>query len=203
VTPTIQPDAASRASRPAKVLTEVFSPYVIVLALPFPVAFHATSGVGAAVLWALVTGSCGSLIPMGFIFRAMKRGQVTDHHVGVREQRLVPLAVCILSVVAGIGVLIALGAPKPMVALSAAEFAGLAVTLPLTHWWKVSVHAMVAAGGAVILAVTFGPALLALAVVVAAICWSRVQLRDHTPPQVVVGAALGATIAGAVFALLR
>jgi hypothetical protein len=40
---------------------------------------------------------------------------------------------------------------------------GLAVSLLITLWWKVSIHAAVAAGAAVVLALVFGPALLALA----------------------------------------
>ena len=45
----------------------------------------------------------------------------------------------------------------------------------------------------------FGPVLLAGAALVALVGWSRVKLHDHTTPQVIVGAALGGTLAIAVF----
>jgi membrane-associated phospholipid phosphatase len=61
----------------------------------------------------------------------------------------------------------------------------------------------VAAASAVVLVLVFGPALLATALVVAAVGWSRVRLRDHTVAQVLAGAAIGAVIAGVVFGLLR
>ncbi|MEK8142367.1 hypothetical protein NKH18_07295 [Streptomyces sp. M10(2022)] len=56
---------------------------------------------------------------------------------------------------------------------------------------------------ATILTLTFGPALAALALVVAAIGWSRVQLRDHTVAQTIVGALLGGVAAAVTFGLLR
>jgi membrane-associated phospholipid phosphatase len=187
----------------ARLLTEVLAPWVIVLALPFPVAWHSTASAGSAVLWAVVGGVCGSLVPMAFILRAVRSGTVTDHHVGIREQRFGPLLVCAGSVVAGIGVLVVAGAPGEVVALSVAEFAGLAVTIPITFWWKVSVHSMVAAGAAAILVILGGPVLAVMALPVAAVAWSRVRLGDHTPGQVVVGALLGAAVAGPVFLLAR
>ena len=64
-------------------------------------------------------------------------------------------------------------------------------------------HASVAAGTMVVLVLAFGPVLLATAVLVAAVGWSRVRLRDHTPSQVVAGTVIGALVTGLVFGLLR
>jgi membrane-associated phospholipid phosphatase len=195
-------EAPPRSARVARFFTEVLAPWVIVLTLPFPVAWYSTTSVASAVLWALVGGVCGSLVPMAFILRAVRKGNLTDHHVGVREQRFGPLVVCIGSVVAGIGLLAVTGAPDEVVALSVAEFAGLAATLPITFWWKVSVHSMVAAGAAAILTVIFGPLLLVMAVPVAAVGWSRVRLGDHTGAQVIAGSLIGVAVAGPVFMLM-
>ena len=51
---------------------------------------------------------------------------------------------------------------------------------PPTLWWKISVHAAIAAGAATVLLLVFGPALLAVWPLVAVIAWSRVQVGDHT-----------------------
>ena len=75
----------------------------------------------------------------------------------------------------------------------------LALTLAVTHFWKVSFHAAVAAGTATILVLLFGAAWSLAWLVVAAIAWSRVYLRSHTPAQVVVGITLGALAAGPVY----
>jgi membrane-associated phospholipid phosphatase len=73
----------------------------------------------------------------------------------------------------------------------------------ITLWWKISVHAAIAAGAATVLLLVFGPALLVVWPLVALIAWSRVQVGDHTPAQTLAGAALGGLIATTVFILLR
>jgi membrane-associated phospholipid phosphatase len=106
-------------------------------------------------------------------------------------------------VLAGITLLVVAGAPGELVALVVAVFAGGVVSTAVNHFWKMSVHAGVAAGSMLVLALAFGPLLLLTAVLVAAVGWSRVRLRDHTAAQVVVGSIIGGGIAGLVFGLLR
>lgn len=48
----------------------------------------------------------------------------------------------------------------------------------------------------------FGPALLAGAIIVALIGWSRVALGDHTASQVLVGTVVGTTFSAITFGLL-
>src|SRR2546425_10878099 len=49
-----------------------------------------------------------------------------------------------------------------------------------------------------LLVLVFGPAPLVLAPVLAVLAWTRVELRDHTPADVVTGLVAGATVAAAV-----
>jgi membrane-associated phospholipid phosphatase len=77
------------------------------------------------------------------------------------------------------------------------------VATVINHFWKLSVHASVAAGSTVVLVLAFGPLLLATAVLAAAVGWSRVRLRDHTTWQVVAGTVIGAVVTSLVFAFLK
>jgi membrane-associated phospholipid phosphatase len=122
--------------------------------------------------------------------------------VPIREQRRTPLIVGISSVFVGLVLVSSLGAPKPLVALVASMLAGLVVSLAVTIFWKVSIHTAVVAGAVVILAFTFGPILLVTAPAIALIAWSRVELGDHTPAQVIVGATLGAVVAFTTYPLV-
>ena len=76
--------------------------------------------------------------------------------------------------------------------------AGVGVALVISSFWKISIHAACAAGTVAILVVVFGWIMLIWVPVVAAICWARVTLRDHTALQVVAGSAVGAIVATAV-----
>ena len=114
-----------------------------------------------------------------------------------------PLLVGIASVLIGLWLLTAWSAPRDLVALVGAMTVGLVVSLLVTLGWKISIHTAVAAGAAVILVLVFGPPLLALSPVVGLIGWSRVEIGDHTPAQVAMGAVLGAVVAAGAFSLLR
>jgi len=187
----------------ARVATEVFAPAVVVVAISFLVGLHAGDSLGAGLLWGLITALFAGVLPFGAILIGVRRGRLTDHHVGVREQRRVPLLIALGSVLVGLAVLALAGAPREMLALVASMFASLVVTMAITHWWKVSAHAAVASGAAIIATLTLGLAWLTSFVAVAIVCWSRVELRDHTVRQVLVGTVLGVVVGGSVFAALR
>lgn len=88
---------------------------------------------------------------------------------------------------------------RPYVLLPEAE--------PLLRW-DVSAsfpsgHAATSAAGAVILAYLLGRWAWGLAVLAAAVCYSRVYIGVHYPVDVLVGAAIGAAVALVAIVLLR
>ncbi|MEV4479993.1 phosphatase PAP2 family protein [Micromonospora coxensis] len=190
------------ATRLARLVTELTAPAVLVSVLTLVVGWQAARG-ARGLAWGLLATLFASGIPFAYILGGVRRGRLTDHHVGVREQRRVPLLFGLASAAAGLALLAALGAPRPVVALVAAGVVGLVVAVAVSHWWKMSIHTAVASGAVVVLALTFGPRLLAVAALPVLAGWSRVRLRAHTVPQVVVGGIVGAAVAGLVFAALR
>jgi membrane-associated phospholipid phosphatase len=190
--------------RAARLLTELFAPAVLAATLPVVIGVHAGRTAPAGLLWGLLASVFCALLPYGMILLGVRRGTLSDRHIGVRSQRTRPLTLGLLSVLAGLALLVWFGAPRELIALVVASFAGGAVGTAVNHFWKMSVHASVAAGSAVVLAMVFGPLLLPVCgLVVAAVGWSRVRLRDHTTAQVLAGTVVGAVIAGLVFGLLR
>jgi membrane-associated phospholipid phosphatase len=189
--------------RVARGLTEALAPAVLACVLPVVIGVQSGRTALTGLGWGLLAVLFSAVIPYGMILIAVRRGTLSDRHIGVREQRTGPLALGLVSVLAGLGLLVVLGAPRELVALIIASFLGGFVATVVNHFWKASVHASVAAGTMIVLVLTFGPYLLVTALLVAAVCWSRVRLGDHTPAQVIVGAALGTAIAGVVFGLLR
>jgi len=182
-------------------VTELLAPWIWVFGLPFVVAAQATHDLGGTVLWGAVVGVTGSLIPMAVVLRGVRQGKYDSHHVTIREHRLIPFLVTILSVGTGWLILGVGGAPPQMLALSVSLFVSLLVMLGITFGlcWKVSMHSGVAAGAMVVLAVTFGPWLALVGVLVALVAWSRVALGDHTIGQVIVGLLVGAGVGGLLF----
>ncbi|MEU6270295.1 hypothetical protein [Saccharopolyspora shandongensis] len=196
------PARPSGKDRAARVLTEVFAPWVIVVLLPLAVAWQATRALGPTLGWGLLVSATSSILPMGVIVWGAKTGRWDSHHVRDRAGRFVPFVALIVMSLIGLGLLVAFGAPWLLVALDIAMIGSLFVTGGMTVWWKVSMHSAVASGAVVILAVLYHPAYLVLMLAVAAVSWSRAQLGDHTPAQVTVGAVVGAAVGGGLFAAL-
>lgn len=189
-------------SRTARLITDTLAPANLVIAILLIIGWHSTSsvtGLGWGMLAALFCGG----IPFAVIMLGVKRGHWTDKHVRVREQRAVPLLATMASVLIGISLLVVLQAPREVYALVVAMLVGLITTMMVTVWWKVSVHTAVAGGVVVILLLAYGAGMAPLVLGIAAIGWSRVALRDHTPAQTVVGALLGGLAAAVVFSAMR
>ena len=190
--------------RLARVVTEVLSPAVIVVALPLAVAWQATGYDLVPTLgWGLLVAVFYSVIPMVIMVRGARRGRWDGHWVRERERRLVPFLLCLVSAVAGLAIMLVGAAPRAVIALSWSMIAILLVVLAITRWWKVSVHATVASGAVATIVLLYGPWYLLLVPGVALVCWSRVLVEDHTVAQVVAGALLGPVVGGVVFLALR
>ncbi|WP_406730667.1 hypothetical protein [Streptomyces sp. NBC_01794] len=152
--------------------------------------------------WALEAIVFAAAIPMAYIQFGMRRGMWADRHIGQRQRRMLLIPVIMASVATGIGLMVGLDAPKAMVALVVAMLVTLAVLLPVTAFWKISVHTAVAGGALAMLSLTWSPLVWIAYPIVAAIAWSRISLRDHTLAQTIAGAVAGTATAGLVFAAL-
>ncbi|MFF4650544.1 phosphatase PAP2 family protein [Streptomyces sp. NPDC001380] len=179
----------------------MLAPANLVIALLLVIGWHSTGGI-VGVGWGLLAALFCGVVPLGIILRGVRRGRLTDKHIRVRRQRLVPMGLSLLSVAAGIVLLYALHAPAEVSALVVAMLVGLVTSLAVTTGWQISIHNAVAGGTVMILLLAYGPAALPAALAAVGIGWSRLVLRAHTLPQVLAGTALGG-VSALVFALLR
>lgn len=187
----------------ARLVGELLSPPPILVAVALAVAWVSSPTRAMAVVWGTIAALFASVLPYALILRGVRRGRLSDRNISLRKQRIRFGGVAIASILFGLAVLAALDAPAEMVALLASIAVGVAGGWVVTLWWKISVHAAIAAGAATVLTLVFGPALLAVWPLVALIAWSRVQVGDHTPAQVLAGVALGIVVNATVFPLLR
>jgi membrane-associated phospholipid phosphatase len=189
--------------RVARLVGELLSPPPILVVLALVVALASSPTPAMALVWGTIAAVFASVLPYALILRGVRRGQLSDTNISLWEQRLRFGVVAITSILVGLAVLAALDAPAEMVALQASIAVGVACGWVVTLWWKISVHAAIAAGAATVLVLVFGPALLVVWPLVALIAWSRVQVGDHTPAQVLAGVALGIVVNATVFPLLQ
>lgn len=198
-----RPRLLSWQDRTARVITEVLSPSVLMVILFLAIGMALGGGFPTGLLWGLAGAFFASIGPTAIIVIGVQRGRWSDRHLTEREHRRVPLIAAFAFVVLGLALLVILRAPQDIIATEAAMLAGLVVSTPITHVWKISFHTGVAAAVGLILTIALGPILLLTFPVLAAIGWARVHLGDHTVAQVLAGAPIGALAAGLTFLLVR
>lgn len=142
-------------------------------------------------------------IPGVLLWVATRAGRVVDMDVSRVEQRPLVLTLTLVSLLAGVALLVLAGAPRPLLVLLAAMAAGVLVAAVVSRFWKASIHTACAAGTCTVL-VVFGPVWLGAVMtgVALAVGWARVRTGAHDVAQVVAGALIGVAIPGTVLALL-
>ncbi|MFF8696294.1 phosphatase PAP2 family protein [Streptomyces sp. NPDC015144] len=198
---TTAPAPARAETRAARLITDGMEPRNVIVAVSLGVGLAQDNPL-TGVLWALEAILFAAVLPMAFIKYGMRKGMWADRHIGQRQRRMILIPVIMTLVGLGIGGMLWFDAPTDMVALVVAMLATLAVLLPVTAFWKISVHTAVAGGALAMLALTWGPLVWLAYPLVAVIAWSRISLRDHTLAQTIAGAAAGTATAGLVFAAL-
>jgi membrane-associated phospholipid phosphatase len=113
------------------------------------------------------------------------------------------LLMALASILAGLLVLTAAGAPRSVVAMVLAVVAGVVVLAGISPFWKISGHAAAVSSAAVIGVLMLGPAWLPLLLLIPAVGWSRVVLRAHSAAQVIAGSLFGGVVMAGIWWALQ
>jgi hypothetical protein len=144
-----------RRLRVARLVGEVLSPPPILVVVALVVAWASSSTPAMAIVWGTIAAVFASVLPYALILRGVRRGRLSDKNISVRAQRIRFGVVAITSILLGLAVLAAFDAPAELVALLASIAVGVACGWIITLWWKISVHAAIAAGAATVLVFVF------------------------------------------------
>ncbi|MEW2577979.1 phosphatase PAP2 family protein [Streptomyces syringium] len=144
-------------------------------------------------LWGLCGSGSWALLCAALASAGVRLGWWPTAVPSRRGPRLTLLAASTVAAVAVWLVCGRLGAPAPLLAVGRTAPLLAALLLACTWAGNVSLHTSAAAAGVTLLALRLGPGWALLYLLVAAIGWSRLHLRVHTPAQVLMGAVLGAT----------
>ncbi|GAA3269388.1 hypothetical protein AAU01_23660 [Paenarthrobacter aurescens] len=186
----------------ARVLTEVFQPPVVVLVLLL-ISPATEPGFPGTIWFGMLAALFVCVLPLAYVLVMVKLGRITDHHVSDRRQRPALLLMTLGSVLVGLLVLHLLNGPAGVAVMIIALIGGIGVLAVVSAFWKMSGHASALSAAVVITILMFGPAWLPLLLLVPAVGWSRLVLRAHTLAQVIVGSLFGAVVIAGLWWLLR
>lgn len=175
----------------AKFISDIFSPPVVgtLILLSTPLRHPQVGWPTTLIATFFVT-----LIPWAALIWMRIRGLVTDIHVTRRHQRWPLLIIALISILAGISVLLALSAPTELLAEVLFLLAGLIIVGVVNLFWKLSVHAAVITFAALhCLLPLLGGAQLAV-ILIALVGWARIRIDHHSPTQVTAGTLVGVLV---------
>lgn len=179
----------------ARLVSDILSPPVVWAVLAFPIAFRDAPTEIQALTWATMYVVLVCVTPIVYIGMMVKRGHITDMHMKVRQQRIMPFVISIVcAFFAWLGLQLT-DAPFVMPLFAVFSLVQLIVMLVITLIWQISVHAISISGATVATAVLFGaiPALITIPLVVL-VGAARVKLERHTPAQVIAGTVVGIAV---------
>jgi hypothetical protein len=153
-----------------------------------------------AVIWAGIYIALACLAPVAYIAMMVKLGYITDIHIKVRQQRILPFLVSMGCTAVAWYVLRVMDAPPLTPSFALFSLIQLAIMALITLVWQISIHAVSISGAAVAIGALFGviPALLALPLV-ALVGAARLKMRRHTLAQVIAGTLMGMILPAAFF----
>jgi hypothetical protein len=116
-----------------------------------------------------------------------KKGKLIDQDASIKEERTIPFLIAIIFYLIGLWIMIKFGLNIISIAFWFCYISNTIITIFINKFWKISAHAMGAAGAFAAVVFTFGWIGFILLPIVLLVGWSRIELKCHTMSQVIVG----------------
>jgi membrane-associated phospholipid phosphatase len=178
--------------RLARLVSDVFCPPTLAAGSILLTAYSLATP--AAWRWALYYLTLVVLVPTLYVVWLLQRGEVTDFHLRVREQRIKPMLVMVVTVISAWLTMWWGGAPDFLLLMAGAGMALMGLIFVVTLRWKISGHAAASSGFFALSWVLMGQTAAPVALLMPVVAWSRVKLRRHTLAQIVAGSIVGPAI---------
>jgi hypothetical protein len=154
LTPSILPVTSRPGYQIAKWISRISSPpLLIVLGLVLAAMVQGTT---LAWLWVFFYTVLVVLIPAIYIVWKVRRGEITDFHMKIRQQRTKPLLLSLICTTLGWIILKVGNAPSALVIFGGVGIIQMAFIFLVTLKWKISGHSATVAGFTVFVFALFG-----------------------------------------------
>ena len=140
-----------------------------------------------------------AFIPYFLILFLYKAKKISDLQIPRRKERLFPLLIINICVIAGFFILLYLQPQRLMMSVYSIYLIGLPVISLITLFWKISFHATYITLFSIVYMIVFGKWAIFTLPLIPLVGWSRIKLRRHTLAQVIAGISVIGIISLAAF----
>lgn len=178
----------------AKIISIIFNPLVLSSPIAFALVYVTSGNLQYSLMWALVS-LVFALIIAAFVYVGMKIGMFSNFDVSIRTQRKPVFIFAGLVIFLYILLILILHGPKVLLLGLGVVLLGTIAAEVINKKIKASMHLAVATAFSFVYAIFFGGYFWILPLVIpAAVAWSRIKLKRHSPLEVLVGAAFGLSL---------
>jgi Mn2+/Fe2+ NRAMP family transporter len=187
----------------ARIITDVFNPFLVSAVVIVLLAFEGTDTTAGALKWASISLALSVLPVLAVVIYLVRRKKLDGVFENPRRQRIGIYLLAVALGVFGWWLLWYLIAPPELKALFAAGTAAVLVFTIINFFWKISVHTAFIAGAATVLFEYYGNMAAWTLLLLPPLAWARVELKQHSWLQTVMGAVITAPVVMMVLLAFR
>lgn len=191
-------EISPNASKIAEIVSMITQPIFI----PIPVMLILATKTDSAGMYALVSVLAllfVTVLPTVAVFYVSARTGRKDGDIMDVKDRILPMAIGIVSYSIGTLALYLANAPAIMTVLMLAYVIVTFAMMVITFYWKISMHSVGIIGPSMALGLAFPPFGYLLLILLPIVWWARYVLKKHTPMQLLAGALVGFIITFLLF----
>jgi len=171
----------------ARIISIIFIPPFFTLIVFTVFALYLETESDKIIIALITVITLGVIAPITLFFLLRHKGKLIDKDASLKEERTFPYIVALGFYIIGLIILILFDIHIVTTALWFCYISITIITILINRNWKISAHAMGAAGPVAAFTYLFGPVMLLFLIVVIIVGWSRIQLKVHNILQVTVG----------------
>lgn len=174
----------------ARLVSTLFVPPSFTILIFTFFAFYLETELAKIASTLVVAYSLGFAAPITLFFILRKKHLIVDSDASLKEERTLPFLIAVLFYLAGLIILILFQVSMISIAFWFCYISNTIITIFINKYWKISAHAMGAAGPFAALTFLFGLNAIYFLLFVLLVGWSRIKLKCHTITQVAAGICL-------------
>ena len=174
----------------ARIISTVFVPPSFTIIVFSIFASQLESELSRQIATILISFAFGFIAPITLFLVLRKKGKLADQDASIKEERTIPFLIAIIFYLIGLWVMIKYDLNIISIAFWFCYISNTVITIFINKFWKISAHAMGAAGPFAAVVFAFGWIGMILLPIVILVGWARVELKCHSISQVLVGILL-------------
>jgi membrane-associated phospholipid phosphatase len=180
--------------RIARLTSSLLNPFLVSFITIIFIVLDSTDSITGDLKWTAIALLLSVLPVFTFIVYQVRRKKLDSILPETQGQRKMIYVLASVVAAAGCGVMWSFKAPELLAVSFTAGLAAIVIFMAINLYWKISLHTAFISAAATILTLAYGPKAAWVFLLLSPVAWARLELKLHTPAQVITGAILAAAI---------